>query len=211
MTVTDLTKVVDGVRTLVRWDVDYSAGKMAENEIAFLAQDDDGNVWLLGEYPEEYEGGKFVKAPAWVHGREKARAGLAMQANPQLGASYSQGWGPAVNWTDRGKVDQLGQKTCVPAGCHEDVLVIAETSREERNAEQLKYYARGVGNVRVGWRGKGEKLQETLELAEIVKLSPEDLAKARAAALDLDKRAYKNAKKAYAGTPPAEPLNEAAK
>ena len=85
-------------------------------------------------------------------------------------------------------------KNCVPTGCYDDVLVIAETSKSEPNAEQLKYYARGVGNVRVGWRGKGEKLQETLELTGIAKLSPEALAKARAAALDLDQRAYRFSK-----------------
>jgi hypothetical protein len=204
--VTDLTKVIDGVRTVVVWDVDYKDGQLAETEIAFFAQDNDENVWLLGEYPEEWEGKKFVKAPAWLNGRENARAGIAMQAKPQLGApSYAQGWGPAVRWTDRATVDQMGQKTCVRKGCYEDVLVIAETSKEEPDAEQLKYYARGVGNIRVGWRGKGEKLKEELELVEIVQLSPEALAQARAKALELDKRAYQFAKKAYAGTPPAEP------
>src|SRR5216110_2288924 len=49
-TVTDLTKVIDGVRTVVVWDVDYKDGQLAETEIAFFAQDNDGNVWLLGEY-----------------------------------------------------------------------------------------------------------------------------------------------------------------
>ena len=204
-TVTDLTKVIDGVRTAVVWDVDYKDGQLAETEIAFFAQDNDGNVWLLGEYPEEWEAGKFVKAPAWLHGREDARAGIAMKAKPQVGApSYAQGWGPAVRWTDRATVDQMGRKTCVRKGCYEDVLVIAETSKEEPNAEQLKYYARGVGNVRVGWRGKGEKLKETLELIEVVQLDPKALAEARAKALELDKRAYKISKKVYANTPPAE-------
>ena len=205
--VTDLTKVIDGVRTVVVWDVDYKDGQLAETEIAFFAQDNDGNVWLVGEYPEEWEGGKFLKAPAWLHGREDARAGIAMKAKPQLGApSYAQGWGPAVKWTDRATVDQMGQKTCVRKGCYDDVLVIAETSREEPDAQQLKYYARGVGNVRVGWRGKGEKLKETLELVEVVQLDPKALAEARAKALELDKRAYKISKKVYANTPPAETI-----
>jgi hypothetical protein len=207
-TVTDLTKVIDGVRTVVIWEDDYKAGKMVETEIAFLAQDNEGNVWRLGEYPEEWERGKLVKTPAWVHGREGAIAGIIMTAKAQPGTpSYSQGWGPAVNFADRGKVDQVGQKTCLRRkGCYEDVLVIAETTKEEPGAEQLKYYARGVGNVRVGWRGTGEKLKEVLELVEVVQLSPEALAQARAKALELDKRAYKFSKKAYDRTPPAEPM-----
>src|SRR5213594_880343 len=97
---------------------DQGHRRLAETEIAFFAQDNDGNVWLLGEYPEEWEAGKFVKAPAWLHGREDARAGIAMKAKPQVGApSYAQGWGPAVKWTDRATVDQMGQKTCVRKGC----------------------------------------------------------------------------------------------
>src|SRR2546422_486457 len=83
---------------------------------------------------------------------EDARAGIMMKAKPQLGTpSYAEGWAPAVEWTDRGQVDQMGQKVCVPVRCFEDVLVIAETSTGEPGAQQLKYYAHGVGNVRVGW------------------------------------------------------------
>jgi hypothetical protein len=63
-TVTDLTKVVHGVRNLVHWDRDYSQGQLLETELARFAQDDDGNVWHFGQYPKEYEEGKFVAAPA---------------------------------------------------------------------------------------------------------------------------------------------------
>jgi hypothetical protein len=154
-TVTDLTKVVDGVRTVVAWDRDYSEGELVETELAFFAQDDDGNVWHLGQYPEEYERGKFVGAPTWLAGFQNARAGISMKAKPRLGTrSYSQGWGPAVNWTDRARVYQMGRRTCVPVDCYEDVLVMEEFSQEEPDAFQLKYYARDVGNVRVGWRGE---------------------------------------------------------
>lgn len=205
ITVTDLTKLIGEVRTVVSWDLDYSDGELVEAELAFYAQDNDGNVWRMGEYPEEYEGGEIVAAPTWIHGLADARAGIHMQANPQPGTpSYSQGWGPAVDWTDRGRVDQIGQQVCVPVDCYEDVLVIAETSKAEPDAEQLKYYARGVGNIRVGWRGEGEKTKETLELVALEQLSPEALAEARAKALELEKSAYENSKDVYAHTPPAE-------
>jgi len=209
-TVTDLTKVIDGVRTVVIWVEDYRAGQLMEAELAFFAQDKDGTVWALGEYPEEYEGGKFSKAPAWIHGLEDARAGIAIQAKPRLGTpSYSMGWGPAVSWTDRGKVDQMGQKTCVPLRCYEDVLVISETSKAEPDAEQLKHYARGVGKVRVGSRGQGEKLQEVLELTKLSQLGPEALAKARAKALKLERSAYKISKNVYGRTSPSEQMPNA--
>jgi hypothetical protein len=206
ITVTDLMKVIDGVRSVVSWDLDYSAGELVEAELAFFAQDNDGNVWRMGEYPEEYEEGKLVDAPAWFAGVQNARAGIAMKAESHLGEpSYSQGWAPAVEFTDRAQVYQVGRRTCVPFDCYEDVLVMDEFSREEPGAFQLKYYAPGVGNVRVGWRGKDES-QETLELVQAGQVGPEALTRIREEALELEKRAYKISENVYGQTPPAEPL-----
>jgi hypothetical protein len=206
-TVTDLTKVINGVRSVVVWDVDYKDGKLHESEIVFFAQDKDGNVWQLGELRETYDEKEFVGGRAWLAGIDGSSAGIMMKADPQLGTpSYSEGYAPPpYNWTDRGKVEQTGQKTCVPAGCYNNVLVIAESSKAEGpDAQQLKYYAPGVGYIRVGWRGKGEKLKETLELTEVVKLTPEALAKARVEALAIENRAYQ-----YGRTPPAELMKSA--
>jgi hypothetical protein len=207
-TVTDLTKVVNGVRAVVVWDVDYKDGELQESEIVFFAQDKDGNVWQFGELVEIYEEGDFVGAHAWIAGIEGASAGIMMKADPRPGTpSYSQGYAPPpVNWTDRAKVDQVVPKVCVPAGCYKDVVVIAESSTKEGpDAQQLKYYAPGVGYIRVGWKGKGEKLKETLELRQVVKLAPDALVKARAEALAIESRAY-----LYGRTPPAEIMQGAA-
>jgi hypothetical protein len=203
-TVTDLTKEIEGVRTVVAWIVDYNDGEVIEKEIAFYAQDNDGNVWYLGEYPEEYEGGEFVKAAPWIAGIEDAKAGIKMWAEPKLGGPVVyQGWGPAVEWSDYGQVDQMGQETCVPVDCYTDVLVNAETSLGETGAYQLKYYARGVGEVRVGWKGADE-VQEELELIELTQLGPEELAEVRAEALELEKHAYEISTDVYVHTSPME-------
>ena len=208
--VTDLTKVIGGVRAIATGDLDYSEDVLAEAELAFYAQDSEGNVWRMGEYPEVYEEGKLIEAPSWIHGFQDAQAGIMMQAQPKPGTpSYSQGWGPAVNWTDRAQVDAAGQSTCVLVDCYNDVLVIAETSQTEPDAHQLKYYARGVGNVRVGFRGAGEKSKETLELTRLDKLGAEEMAEVRAKALALEKSAYEQSKDVYANTPPMEPLTPA--
>lgn len=208
--ITGLTKAVGGLATVVSWDRDYTDGELVEAELAFYAQDDAGNVWRMGEYPEEYDAGQVVAAPTWLHGLADAHAGIHMQADPQPGTpSYAQGWGPAVGWTDRGQVDQVGQESCVPVDCYQNVLVIAETSQSELDAFQLKYYAPNVGNVRVGWRGEGEKTQEVLELTAYAMLSPEALEAANAEALALEVSAYANSKDVYAQTPPI-PGNEEA-
>ena len=204
-TVTDLSKVIDGVRTLVISDRDYTAGQLSEPELAFFAQDNAGNVWLVGEYPEEYEDGKFDKAPAWISGQKGARAGITMLAEPRRGGpDYAQGYAPLpVEFTDRARVYKMGQKTCTPVECYKNVLVTEEFNPDEPGAFQLKYYASGVGNVRVGWRGEKEEEKETLELVELNHLSPEALAKVRKKALQMDGRAYERSE-AYRQTPPAE-------
>ncbi|MCB0560684.1 MAG: hypothetical protein H6573_12085 [Lewinellaceae bacterium] len=202
--VTDLTKEINGVNCVVSWDLDYSGGELVEAELAFFAQDKEGNVWRMGEYPEEYEDGEFAEAPHWIAGIQDAIAGISMLANPWAGTpSYSQGWGPKVGFTDRGQVDEMGLSTCVPMGCYDNVMVIKETSEEEPGIFQLKYWARGVGNVQVGFKGD-DPSAELLELVDVIQLKGDNLLEMREQALALEKAAYERKvnKKVYALTKP---------
>lgn len=204
--VTDLTKVISGVRAVVVWERDFNDGELIESELAFFTQDNDGNVWHLGQYPEEYEDGKLDAAPAWIHGLAGARAGITMKKEPKLGApDYAQGYAPPpINWVDRARVYKQGERTCVRAGCYENVLVTEEFETGKPNASQLKYYAPGVGTVRVGWLGSAEDEKEVLELVEAVQLSPAEVAQVRKDALALEKNAYRVSKDVYARTAPSE-------
>jgi hypothetical protein len=204
-TVTDLTKVINGVRTVVMWDRDINAGKLLEAELAFHAQDNDGNVWNLGEYPEEREEGRVTGAPdTWIAGLDDAKAGVLMRAHPRVGtSSYRQGWVPSIEFGDLAKVYKTGQRNCVPLDCYDDVLVTDETNPfETADGHQLKYYAPGVGNIRAAPRGGKEK--EILVLIEVRRLGRKALAKVREEALKLDKRAYRVSKDLYGRTPPAQ-------
>ncbi len=204
LNITDLVKVIAGVPSLVSYDLDYSSGELEEAELAFFAQDDDGNVWRLGEYPEEYENGRFVAAPTWITGIEGARAGIMMKAQPHLGApSYSQGYGPAVHWTDRGEVHQVGQEVVIAGIRYTDVLVTKETSLAEQGAWQLKYYARGVGNIAVGWLGEADKTKETLTLTRVEQMNQQELAAVRARAMALERSGYRRSPNVYGLTAPS--------
>ena len=201
--VTDLTKVVNGVRTVVVWDRDYTEDRLVEGELAFFAQDDAGNVWSYGEYPEEYEDGKLKGAPStWIPGVAGAKPGIMMQAAPRTGTpEYSQGLAPAIDFADRARVKAAGGRTCVQAGCYSGVLVTEERSPDEPDARQLKYYAPGVGVVRIGFTGEGQ--DEGLVLARVDHLSAAERRAAARGALELDRRAYRVARKVYGGTPRA--------
>jgi hypothetical protein len=203
-TITDLTKVIDGVRSIVVWEQDINHGNLEESEINFNAQDRDGNVWLLGEYPAEYEGGKFKRAPdVWISGVAGARAGVNMRADPHTGtSSYYQGLAPAIEFKDKAKVAKTGGHSCVPLNCFDDVLLIKESNPlEPQEGFQLKYYAPGVGNIQVGAIGGKEK--EVLVLTAVEQLDPDEMAQARKASLDLEAHAY-DGSKVYRGTSPLE-------
>ena len=202
-TVTDLTKVINGVRTVVILETDLSEGEVVESELAFKAQDDDGNVWNLGEYPEEYEDGEFAGAPStWIAGVEDAEAGLLMQGEPRVGTGYYlQGGVPSIDFLDCARVLNTGQQACVPSSCYDNVLVTDEWSPlEPSEGHQRKSYASGVGNIAIGATGSSG---EVLELVEVAQLSPGDLAKVHREALKLEKRAYRISD-VYGETPPAE-------
>jgi hypothetical protein len=201
-TATDLVKVIDGVRTRVMYDIDEQEGELAEAELAFFAQDDDGNVWSLGEYPEEYEDGFFIGAPStWIHGVGDAEGGIHMLNSPEIGDFYLQGSVPSIEFLDCAEVFAEEPEVCVPTGCYQDVLVTHETSPlDPLGGTQTKAHAPGVGIVEVGAIDDPEG--ETLVLVEINQLDAAGLDAAREAALTLDVRAYRTASAVYGGTPP---------
>jgi hypothetical protein len=161
-------------------------------------------VWNFGEYPEEYENGKFTGAPStWIRGTADAYGGIHMLARPAVGARYTEGLVPSIGFDDVSRVARAGAATCVPAGCYHDVLVISETSpNDPGSGHQIKYYAPRTGLVRVGARG-GDS-QEFLRLAGLRHLDERAMASVRAAALAMDARGYR-VSKVYRTTEPAVP------
>lgn len=205
-TVTGLTKIVDGVRTLVMWDRDYSDGELVESELAFFGQTRGGTVWLFGEYPEEYENGKLVGAPStFISGLDEAQAGIAMQANPRLNTpAYVQAYAPSVDFLDCGDVFRKNQRVTVPAGSYKDVLVIDEFNPLEGASagNQRKFYSAGTGLVKV--TAAGGDSQEFLDLIKITKLTCKQLDTINRQALKLDRRGYRVSPDVYGTTPRAQ-------
>src|SRR4029078_4117981 len=115
------------------------------------------------------------------------KAGIIIQKDPKLGTqSYSEGWAPSVEYTDRGEVYQVGQQVKTPTGTYDDVLVIDESNQESEGSHHLKFYAKGTGVVHIGWRGK-TAAQELMDLIEIGQINEEEMAKAREEVLKLEK------------------------
>jgi hypothetical protein len=204
-TVTDLTKVVNGVQTRVLWDTDTDGGELVESELAFQAQDNAGNVWVLGEYPEEYSGGQFTGAPyTWVSGLNGAVAGVLVPGNPQLGSpAFSEGISPTISFSDCGQVMATGSHICAQGTCYDNVLTINEWAPPDpAGGYQQKYYAPGVGNFQIG--AMNDPQGETLVLTSVNHLDRKALEQARNAALALDQHGNQ-VSTVYSQTPHAVP------
>ena len=170
---------------------DINAGKLLEGELAFQAQDDDGNVWNFGEYPEQYdEQGKFEGAPdTWIAGLARARAGILMRGDPQdQDTQLSPGTGAEDRLPGPGRVYKKGLSNCVPLGCYEDVLVTDETNPSEpADGHQLKYYAKDVGHIRA--EPQRRKGKEVLVLIAVRRLDAASPGEGSQRGLELDRRA----------------------
>jgi hypothetical protein len=202
-TVTNVTKWVNHVRTVVLWDRDFQNGVLAEEELAFMAQDKAGNVWSLGEYPEEIDATTGARsAPrTWLAGHQGARPGVLMRVNPQPNTTpYLQGDAPAVGFLDKAQVSQVNQSVCVPVACYSGVLVVDEwaPNRQPADGHQFKYHAPGVGVVQIVGRNGTE--QETLQLTQRHTLNPAEMQAAMVRTLQLDLGAYGVAPAVYRHT-----------
>jgi hypothetical protein len=195
-TVTDVTKDVDGMRSVVTLDQDFDGGELAEQSLDFFAVKQDGTVLYVGSYTEAYEGGQFVSsADAWLSGVHGAQAGTFMPANPKVGtASFRQavvpGEGPVTV-----EVTRTSARRCVPFRCFSDVVVLQEDGSED------KYFAPGVGGIlTVPLSGDP---QETEELVNVVELSSTGLAEVSAEVLRLDAHARSQAPDVFGSSPRA--------
>jgi hypothetical protein len=160
VTVTDETKLVDGVRAVVVHDLVTEKGEKVEGTLDWYAQDADGNVWYLGEDTKEYEDGKVVSTEgSWEAGVDGAQAGIIVPAKPEQGLGYREEY-YAGHAEDAAEVLSVEGKAEVPFGRFSGALMTRNYSTVEPNAVELKLYARGIGPVLVVQTSGGASREE---------------------------------------------------
>jgi hypothetical protein len=181
-TITDVTKKINGVKSVLVLDQDIDAGQVSEQAVDYLAEDVGGNVWYLGSYTEAYAGGQFLNAQdAWLAGINGASTGLWFPGDPEPGsAPFTQVQVPGGE-TSSAQIVQAGQRQCVPFDCFKDVIVVLEGGSEH------KYWAPGVGQILT--EPLSGVAQETEELINVKELSPTALAELSNEVLKLDTHA----------------------
>jgi hypothetical protein len=149
VTVTNQTKLVaEGITARVVTDVATHDGAKLEETSDWYAQDDQGNVWYLGEDTKHYlPNGKVDTSGSWEAGVHDAEPGMVMEANPQIPDAYRQEF-LSNQAEDTAWVVERGGSVTVPYGTLKNALTTLEATRLEPGAYDQKIYAPGIGIVR---------------------------------------------------------------
>ena len=159
--ITDTTKSIVGVTTIVVHDQVFAEdGSLKEDTFDWYAADDQGNVWYFGEDTKEYDHGTFLtSAGSWEAGKNDARPGIIMLANPHVGDKYKQEDSPGVV-EDMAKVLSLSETVTVARGTFGGCLETTEWTPIEPGNRSHKFYAPGVGTVlEISSRQGGERVE----------------------------------------------------
>ena len=142
------TRRIDGVVTRPVVDRDLVKGVIIAGSIDYYAQDDQGNVWYLGEATEHYVGGKLTDhADSWIAGKAGALPGIFMPAHPDLRKrQYQQEYAPNVA-ADVEHIVNISRRVCEPLRCYVHVVQANEKTVLSPGVLAAKYYAPGVGLI----------------------------------------------------------------
>ena len=146
VTVTDRTKRILGIDARVVHDIVTEDAKVVEDTFDWYAQDEDGNVWYLGEETKEYDNGEVSTEGSWEAGVDGAQAGILLPGEPEAGQAYRQEH-YAGHAEDRARVLGLDGRATVPYGSFAEMLLTEETTPLEPGLVERKYYARDLGPV----------------------------------------------------------------
>ena len=161
VSVTGDTKLIDGVTCVVVDDVVRSSDGTIEKTQDWFAQDRGGNVWYCGEISQQKEINDGDQPPkpelvgiegSWKTGRDYAKPGIQMLAEKDLkkGKTYRQ----ELLWVDAEDVATVldvnvdGPLPNVNGGmyqCDHDCLETRDYAAIEPDANEHKYYKKGVG------------------------------------------------------------------
>lgn len=143
------TKVILGITCIVVNDKVWLDGSLVEDTDDWYAQDNDGNVWYMGEDVDNYnrDGSLRDHAGSWEAGVDGAKPGIAMLANPQPGIAYRQEY-YFNEAEDEAEVLELGLNVTVPLGTYNNCLKTQEWTALEPDVNENKFYAPGIGLVK---------------------------------------------------------------
>ena len=162
-------RTILGIQTTVQRDLAFEDGLLVEDTFDYYAQDTTGNVWYMGEdvvnyvYDDDDNLIETNNESAWIAGENGAVPGWIMPAEPVIGLAYFQEVAAADDALDEALIWGTGLTLEVGGTVFDDVIAIYETTVLDPDAREFKYYAPGIGLIRVE-----EGLDENLSNPELV-------------------------------------------
>jgi hypothetical protein len=162
------TKMVMGITCIIHHDVVYLNNIIIEDTDDWLAQDDDGNLWYLGEFVKNYkDNGTFQDNDgSWEAGVDGALPGFWLPVNPTVGQKYYQEW-LQDEAEDYATILATDASVTIGLGTYENCLKTEDINPFESGVTEHKYYAPGIGFILEEKYEDGE-LVEKVELVEII-------------------------------------------
>jgi len=160
--VTPDKKKILGIETTVVRDRVWENGELVEDTYDWYTQDKKGNVWYFGEYASNYEAGVVVNHDgSWEAGVNKAKPGIIMEANPEVGDVYRQEYlkGEAE---DQAEVLSTTASVTTKLGSFKDCLQTKDFTRLEPGIVENKFYCKEVRNLVLSKGVAGESGQSEL-------------------------------------------------
>ncbi len=149
VTVLDETREIEGIQAVVVQDVVMEDGELIEDTHDWYAQDEDGNVWYMGELAINYEDGELSDIDgSWEAGEEGGKAGILFRAMPVVGEVLRQEYliGEAE---DIGQTISLESDESTDSGfeCNGGCLETLEWTPLEPDSQETKVYLPGTGLI----------------------------------------------------------------
>ncbi len=202
VTITDVIREIDGVPTVAMLGESTDSGEIAQVGMDYMALDKDGNVWILGGYDEDFEGGEYTNIDtAWLGAGDGQIVGVLSPGDVTIKTPR---WFIGQAPEEAGSVGEpvrVGVRECVSFGCFDNVRVVQEGNVGAPDNED-KYYAPGVGVIK-NVPLNASLHQDRFELLNFRELSAESLAEASQTVLSIEAHALETAPEVFADAPPA--------
>jgi hypothetical protein len=141
------TRTILGITATIVHDRVFLDGDLIEDTFDWYAQQDNGDVWYLGEDSREIEDGKVVSTEgSWEAGLDGAKPGIIMWGDPaaHLNEEYRQEYYQGVA-EDVATVIALDEEVEVPHGRFTGCLRTEDRNPLEPGAVEHKFYCPGIG------------------------------------------------------------------
>jgi hypothetical protein len=200
-TMTDVVRTIDGVKVVAMLDQSTDSGEISQVGWDWYALDKDHNVWILGGYTEDFQGGEFTQVEdGWLGAASGGKPGVLV---PGRVTANTPRW--FISAADKGSLGSVAEPAkldvtrCVVFACFHGIRAVREGEYKAIDNE-IKYYAPGVGVVYNEPR-LASLHQDRFGLVNLIQLSPQGLAEASQVVLDMEKHAQTALPDVYGNVP----------